>query len=122
VAFVVLGIAIAILLKEKSFFGLMDITGYFGTWFSYARLLALSLATAGVALAINIIASKAQAFGKVGMVLWLVILVVGHLFNFALNILGCTIHAARLHYVEFFSFFYESGGYEFNPFKILNKK
>ena len=36
--------------------GLMEVTGFLGTWFSYARLLALCLATAGIALGINIIA------------------------------------------------------------------
>lgn len=106
------------LYQQKGAFGLMDITGYFGTLFSYARLLALSLATAGVALAINIIAAKALAFGKIGMVLWLIIIIAGHLFNFVINLLGCSIHAARLHYVEFFGFFFEGEGKKFIPFKL----
>lgn len=111
-------ILLFILLKEKGLFGLMDITGFFGMWFSYARLLALSLATAGVALAVNIIAQKALTFGKIGVLLFFIVLGIGHLFNFVLNILGCAIHSARLHYVEFFSLFFEGEGYEFREFKI----
>ena len=36
--------------------GFFDITGYVGDWLSYARLLALGLATAGMALAFNVVA------------------------------------------------------------------
>jgi V/A-type H+/Na+-transporting ATPase subunit I len=111
-------ILIALLLKTKGIFGIMDITGFFGTWFSYARLLALNLATAGVALAINIIANKALEFGALGVFIWLIILILGHTFNFVINIIGVTINSARLHYVEFFSQFFEGGGVEFEPFKI----
>ncbi len=118
-ALIVLAILIGILIKHKSLFGIMDISGFFGIWFSYARLLALSLATAGVALAINIIAQKTLAFGKIGIVLWLLVIVIGHLFNFGLNLLGCTIHSARLHYVEFFSVFFEGEGRKFTPFKVI---
>ena len=115
---ITLGALIALLVKEKGGFGLMDLTGYFGTWFSYARLLALSLATAGVALAINIIAGKALALGKAGIVLWAIIIIAGHVFNFAINVLGSAIHAARLHYVEFFSLFFEGEGKKFTPFTL----
>ncbi len=118
VAIILLGLTVFALIKKKGIFGIMDITGFFGLWFSYARLLALSLATAGVALAINIIAEKALTFGAIGFVLWLAILVFGHLFNFALNILGCTVHSARLHYVEFFSLFFEGEGHPFKAFKV----
>ncbi len=111
-------ILLGILIREKGFFGIMDITGFFGMWFSYARLLALSLATAGVALAVNIIAEKALSFGKIGFILWIGIISFGHLFNFVLNILGCAIHSARLHYVEFFSLFFEGEGYSFKEFKV----
>ena len=65
---IILGILLlAALIKDKGIFGIMDITGFFGVWFSYARLLALSLATAGVALAVNIVAEKALGFGWIGV-------------------------------------------------------
>jgi V/A-type H+-transporting ATPase subunit I len=112
------GLLLVLLIKEKGAFGIMDLTGFVGNLFSYARLLALSLASGGLALVINIIANKALSFGKLGIVLWLLILLVGHSFNFILGVLGCTIHAARLHYVEFFSFFFEGEGTKFNPFTL----
>jgi V/A-type H+-transporting ATPase subunit I len=93
----------------------MDITNFFGTWFSYARILALNLATSGVALAVNILAEKTISFS---VVTYVIILILGHLFNFVVNLIGCTINAARLHYVEFFSLFFESGGKPFKPFSI----
>ncbi|MFT4261153.1 MAG: V-type ATP synthase subunit I [Candidatus Woesearchaeota archaeon] len=114
-------ILVVILFYTKGIFGIMDITNFFGTWFSYARILALNLATAGVALAINIIASKALELGVLGIILWTIIIILGHTFNFVISMIGVTINAARLHYVEFFSQFFESGGVEFSPFKIKQK-
>jgi V/A-type H+-transporting ATPase subunit I len=39
-----------------------------------------------------------------------------HLVNFALGVFGPAIHAARLHYVEFFGKFYSPGGVPYRPF------
>jgi len=114
-------IATTILLLRRGILGLTHITGFFGIWFSYARLLALSLATAGVALAINIIADKAAGFTLIGPILWVTILVLGHTFNFILNMIACVIHSARLHYVEQFGLFFKEGGTAFTPFKIKTK-
>lgn len=115
---VVLAGAVALLIANKGAFGIMDITGLFGAWFSYARLLALGLATAGVALAVNTIAGQLLAFGTLGIILWVIIILLGHAFNFVMNLVGCTINAARLHYVEFFSLFFEGGGTPFHAFSI----
>jgi V/A-type H+-transporting ATPase subunit I len=46
-----------------------------------------------------------------------VILIVGHLFNLAVNVLGAFIHSARLQFVEFFGKFIEGTGRNFKPFK-----
>jgi len=40
-----------------------------------------------------------------------------HLLNIILGVLSPSIHALRLHYVEFFSKFLEHGGKEFHPLK-----
>jgi V/A-type H+-transporting ATPase subunit I len=43
--------------------------------------------------------------------------VVLHAFNLLLGVFAPTIHALRLHYVEFFSKFLESGGAGYTPLK-----
>ncbi len=43
--------------KRKGPLGFFDLTGFIGNWLSYARILALGLATAGIAMTVNIIAS-----------------------------------------------------------------
>ena len=106
-------ISVVALIIKSGVMGLMDITGFMGTWFSYARLLALSLATGGIALGINIIAQQLSAVRILGPVLFIFLVIFGHLFNFALNVLGSSVHSVRLHYIEFFSQFYAAGGEPF---------
>jgi V/A-type H+-transporting ATPase subunit I len=43
--------------KRKGPLAFFDITGFIGNWLSYARILALGLATAGIAMTVNIIAT-----------------------------------------------------------------
>jgi V/A-type H+-transporting ATPase subunit I len=104
-------------------FKLMDISGVFGNMLSYARLFALAMATAAIALAINVIAQTIDKFGLFGLSIILVPIVLagGHLFSFGINSMGAYIHPLRLHYVEFFSKFYQGNGIEFTPFKQKRK-
>ncbi|MBA2850556.1 V/A-type H+-transporting ATPase subunit I [Methanococcus maripaludis] len=98
--------------------GAMDITGFLGNVLSYARLLALCLATGGLAMAVNIMAKLlGDAVPVIGILIAVVMLVFGHSFNFVMNGLGSFIHSLRLHYVEFFGQYYEGGGKKFSPFK-----
>ena len=110
---------IAVLIQQKGFFGIMDISGLIGNWFSYARILAISLATSGVALATNVIADKALAL-TAGPALWLAVLLIGHTFNLVVSTIGAGINSVRLHYVEFFNLFFNGGGDTFTPFKRKN--
>jgi len=102
--------------------GFFDITGYVGDWLSYARLLALGLATAGMALAFNVVAKLlGDMIPIIGIVITIIIVIFAHMINLGLQALGAGIHSLRLQYVEFFNRFYEGGGKEFSPFKIKRK-
>ena len=93
---------------------LYDISGYFSDVLSYSRLLALGLTTAVVASVMNIMATIA-GFSIPGVILFIVVFLIGHAFNLVINVLGAAVHTLRLQYVEFFKYFYESGGRPFRP-------
>jgi V/A-type H+-transporting ATPase subunit I len=101
----------------KGVFSLYDSVSFFSDILSYSRLLALGLATSALAFAINLIAGMVKDVPYVGFILMAAILVVGHLFNMVVNILGAFIHSARLQFVEFFSKFITGSGRDFKPFK-----
>jgi len=93
------------------------ITGCFlGDTLSFSRLLALGMATSGIALAVNVIAEFVAGIPYVGLILAAIVLIGGHTFNIVLQAFGAFVHSMRLQYVEFFSKFYESGGRKFVPF------
>ena len=78
---------------------------------SYARIMALGTASVMMAVVANELA------GSVGSVLVGVLFaLLFHLVNFALGIFAPTIHALRLHYVEFFGKFHSPGGQVYRPF------
>ncbi|WP_455391531.1 V-type ATP synthase subunit I [[Eubacterium] cellulosolvens] len=112
---IILGLLLLIVDKRGLFF--FDITGYLGDTLSFARLLALGLATAGIAMTINIIAELVLPIHPVIVILVLILLFFGHLINFVLQALGAGIHSLRLQYVEFFSRCYEGGGNQYQPFR-----
>ncbi len=52
-----------------------------------------------------------------GVVVGVVFATLFHLVNFALGVFSPTIHALRLHFVEFFGTFYSPGGLMYRPFR-----
>lgn len=96
--------------------------GYLSDVLSYSRLLALGLATSIIGMVINMVAVMTKDMVPVvGYVIMILILIGGHIFNIAVNVLGSFIHSSRLQFVEFFSKFLEGGGVEFQPFKRETK-
>lgn len=98
------------------FYHLYGITGYLGDILSYARLLALGLATGGIAMVINAVAVMAKGIPVIGYPAMILVLAGGHSLNIAVNALGGFVHSARLQYVEFYPKFFEGGGKRFKPF------
>ena len=99
---------------------LYGITSYLSDVLSYSRLLALGLATGVVAQVINTLGSLAGN-GIVGTIILIIVVVIGTVFNIAINVLGSFVHSSRLQYVEFFGKFFEGGGVAFNPFSRKTK-
>jgi len=95
--------------------GLYGLVGYLSDVLSYSRLLALGLATSIIGLAVNTIAGMVNGVPYVGIILAIIVLIGGHIFNIGINALGAFIHAGRLQFVEFFTKFLEGGGKAFEP-------
>ena len=109
---------IGMLVWANGAYGVMDIFGYMGDVLSYARLLALCLATGGIAMTVNILAQMIdQMVPFVGIILAIFIFIFGHIANFLFQVLGAFINALRLNYVEFFSQFFMEGKGKFEAFK-----
>lgn len=98
-----------------------DFFGFVGTWLSYARLMALALATGGIAMVINVLARMVWGIKisvvPLGIIVGLIIFIGGQLFSTAINALGAFVHSLRLQYVEFFGTFYSGDGKPFEPFR-----
>jgi V/A-type H+-transporting ATPase subunit I len=108
-----------------SIFWLFDITGILGDVMSYARLAGVGLATYYLAYCFNLMAdllSKMMPAGVVqlivGTLIFIVVLLLGHVLNLALSGITCFVHSLRLCFVEFLFKFYEGGGRAYSPFRL----
>ncbi len=95
---------------------LYDITSWLGDVLSYTRLMALMLASSVIANVFNMLGNMT---GQIIAIL--IIFIIGHAFNMAINIIGTYVHAARLQYLEFFGKFYKDGGIPFKPLRYQTK-
>jgi len=93
------------------------ITGIFGDLLSYIRLFALGLSSSILGLVVN---KMAIAFGEIsliGPILFILIIVFGHVGNLAISSLGSFVHPLRLTLVEFYkNAGFTGGGKKYNPF------
>ncbi len=103
------------------FYNLYGFSTYLSVILSYVRLMALGLVTGVIGMAINTIAWMILEIPVIGIVFTVLILIGGHLFNIAVNVLGGFIHTMRLQYIEFFGRFYAGGSKPFRPFGFETK-
>ena len=102
----------------KGFGAVYGLINYMSDILSYARLYGLMLSGAQIAqiVSVQLAVPMLKSPGGVGGVIACVaIMLVGHIFNIAMGLLGAFIHDSRLQYVEFFSHFYTGDGELFTP-------
>jgi V/A-type H+-transporting ATPase subunit I len=103
---------VPVLLYAGGFLAILELISTASHILSYARLMALGLA--GVMLA-QVSSRLGSAMDSV--VLGILVVLPLHLLHFVMNLFSPTVQALRLHYVEFFSKFYEPGGVPYAPFR-----
>jgi V/A-type H+-transporting ATPase subunit I len=67
---------------------------------------------------VNVLSGMLYMLGSTGAIIAVIVFLIGHVFNFLINAMGSFVHGLRLHYVEFFTKFYRSGGTEFAPLEM----
>lgn len=106
----------------KGFGSAYGVINYASDILSYARLYGLMLAGAVIA---DIISSNSVSLISSGniafIILGVMIMLIGHIFNLAIGLLGAYIHDARLQYVEFYGRFFEGEGELFTPLGSTHK-
>jgi V/A-type H+-transporting ATPase subunit I len=115
--------------------GLAHDPSYVSNLISYLRLLAIGLASVGLAYAANQLAfyvimpmlsggaTNSAEFSIPAIIVGILVLFAVHFINFLLGILSPFMHPLRLHYVEMFTKFYSAhgGGVEYSPFGHVRK-
>jgi V/A-type H+-transporting ATPase subunit I len=104
-------IGLPLLIYGGGAFGAMEVMGTVGNILSYARLMAIGMASVILAIVAN---EMAGAFGIA--IIGIIMAVLLHGLNIVLAMFSPSIHSIRLHLVEFFSKFYEGGGVAYKPF------
>ncbi|HEY7194522.1 MAG TPA: V-type ATPase 116kDa subunit family protein [Gemmatimonadales bacterium] len=104
-------VAFPVLIVLEGVVAPIELLSTLGNILSYARIMALGVASVMLAVVAN------KMVGAIGsLAVGVVFALLFHFVNFAIALFSPTVHALRLHYVEFFGKFYSAGGIRYQPF------
>jgi V/A-type H+-transporting ATPase subunit I len=105
-------VALLLIIYGAGAMGPMEIMSSVGNILSYARLMAIGLASVILAFVANKLGEEMEI-----LAVGIIVAVLLHALNIVLAMFSPSIHSVRLHLVEFFSKFYMGGGISYKPFK-----
>jgi V/A-type H+-transporting ATPase subunit I len=110
-AVIALLVAFPVLVAAEGFLAPLELLATLGNVLSYTRIMALGTASVMLAVVAN------RMVGAIGStVVGFIFALLFHLVNFAIGLFSPSIHAMRLHFVEFYGKFYSPGGRRYEPF------
>ena len=104
-------VALPLILFGAGVFGTLEIMSTVGNVLSYARLMAIGMASVILAMVANRLGGAFEI-----VIIGIIVAILLHALNIILAMFSPSIHSVRLHLVECFSKFYDGGGKEFRPF------
>jgi len=113
---------IALLLYGEGYYSVMEIASIVSHILSFTRILGVLLASIILAYVLDEIFLKSLHYGVLlHITIAFIVLLFGHITNITIGIFEPGIQGARLHYVEFFSKFFNGNGRPFSPFASNRK-
>jgi V/A-type H+-transporting ATPase subunit I len=113
-AAVTLLVGLVVLTTTLGLAGPLEVMGVLGNVLSYARLMAIGLASVMLAMIANRMGGLVES-----VVVGVVIAAVFHVLAFVLGFFDASVQGLRLQYVEFFSKFAEPSGVRYEPFESV---